>query len=155
MADTGPKSIGETLFEPSPSEVITCLSGGAITIGEVVKLSAAMTATEVPTVVEGTADCIPYGVALKAASASGKYIPILKRGWVKLTAGGAITAGYNIKAGATGLAVVATIGIIGGTTAVLSHAATGNGVEGNIHLGIAETAASNNGDTFLAFINVG
>jgi len=157
MADTGPKSLGETLFTPNPADIITCKSGAAIAKGAAVKLSAAMGADGVPTVIITAAlNDLGYGVALKAASAANEYIPVLKTGWVKMTAGGAITLGAPIKATSAGkvVAAVNTVTIPSGATTVLSSSAQPSmTVESGVAFGIAETTAAADGDTFMARID--
>lgn len=135
MADTGPKSLGEMLFSPGPADIITCKSGAAIAKGLLVKLSVAMGADSNPTVIitAATGD-VAYGVALKAALAAGEYIPVLKVGWVKLSAGAAITLGAILKATSAGQAMVAAAA----------------GLEA---CGVAETTAAAINDTFMARVD--
>jgi len=156
MGDTGPKALGEVLQAYNPSEVITCKAGAAIAKGQIVKLSAAMGVDGVPTVVITAAtNDFAYGVALDAA-VSGAYLRVLKVGWVKITAGGAIAAGAAIKAGANGkaLAAVSTVSIPSGATTVLSSSAQPSmTVESGVACGIAETSASADNDTFMARID--
>lgn len=83
--------------------VITCKAGGAITKGTFVKLS---DATDLG-VVTATDKANVLGVAMKAASASGEYIPICVRGLVKMKLGSAVSgtlaAGKALKSDADGL----------------------------------------------------
>jgi len=152
VTDTGPGSLGDLIFKVADHNIITAKAGGTIAKGDVVTLNAAMGADAIPEVVQGTANAIPYGVALKAAS-SGEYIPVLKKGYVKLKCSAAISAGAWIKAGATGKAAPAVATLPAGGTAVTSTAATAP-VEGNRVLGKAETAAGDDTSTFVAYVDV-
>ena len=144
-ADSWPYS---TLGEPvGIYDAITAKASGAITKGQIVKLSAATVPPDGPVVATAGAGDIPFGVAMQDI-ADGKTGKILKRGRVKVRAGGAISVGDHVKAGATGYVVTAIAGVIAGTTAVLSHAATGL-VDGFLACGVAETAAVANGDDLL------
>ena len=76
--------------------VHTFLAGSAITKGQLVKLSDGTNLEVVP----ATLNSNVIGVALKAASSSGEYIPVLLHGIVKLTLGtvtGTLAAGSALK----------------------------------------------------------
>jgi len=82
--------------------VITCKAGGAITKGRFVKLSDAtdLTVTQI-----STAGDPVLGVAMKAASAAGEYIPVCIRGVVKMKLGtvtGTLAAGSAVDSDANG-----------------------------------------------------
>lgn len=82
--------------------VVTCLSGAAITKGVFVKISSGT--GEIPTVVTATANSGVLGVALKSA-ASGEYIPVLIQGITKMTLGavtGTLAAGSAVCSDANG-----------------------------------------------------
>ena len=85
----------------APPVILTCKSGGAITKGDFVKLSDATDFT----VVAAGANADVLGVAMKAASASGEYIPVCIFGVVKMEAGGTVTAGNAVASNAEGLPV--------------------------------------------------
>jgi len=90
---------GEMLGE---GVVITCKAGAAITKGRFVKLS---DATDM-SVMTATATSNVLGVAMKAASAAGEYIPVCVRGDVKMKLGtvtGTLAAGSAVKSNANGL----------------------------------------------------
>jgi len=124
MGNTSPVGLGETLH--TPEWVETCKAGGTITKGQVVKLSSAPGSDGIATVAAAAATEIAYGVALRNAS-SGDYIPVLKRGYVTVTAAGSVTAGGYIKPAAGGKVQAATA----------------------FEMGWAVTGASNDGDTLL------
>lgn len=126
MGNSSPVGLGETLF--TPELVITAKVGGTSTLnkGQVVKLSSAMGTDGIPTVVAAAAGETAYGVALRTG-AVGEYIPILKRGYVTVTAAGSITAGALVKPAAAGKVQTATA----------------------FEMGWAETGASADGDTLL------
>jgi len=95
--------LGETL---GPEAVIvTCLSGEAITKGDFVKLSDATTFA----VVAATAESVIFGVAMKATTGSGEYIPVCVFGRVKMECGATVTAGYPVKSDSAGLPLNATV----------------------------------------------
>lgn len=81
-------AIGET---DDPNAVIeTYLAGAAITKGDPVYLSA----TETVTGAAAAQDCI--GIAVKSQATVGGPVPVLIKGRVKVTAGGAITLGKRV-----------------------------------------------------------
>ncbi|MFQ6094702.1 MAG: capsid cement protein [Candidatus Bathyarchaeia archaeon] len=92
--------LGEAVA-PVPPIMLTCKSGGAITKGDFVKLSDAQDFT----VVSAGANDDVLGVAAKAASAAGEYIPVCIFGIVKMEAGGAVTAGNAVASNSEGLPV--------------------------------------------------
>jgi len=83
--------------------VVTCKAGGAITKGRLVKLS---DATDLTVAQIATAGDPPLGVAMKAASGAGEYIPVCVRGIVKMKLGtvtGTLAAGSAVDSDANGL----------------------------------------------------
>jgi len=131
MANTSPVGLGETLH--TPEWVETCKAGGSISKGQAVKLSSAPGADGIATVVATTAVTeVGYGVALKSG-ASGDYIPVLKQGYVTVTAAGAINAGGTISVAANGKVAAQST---------------------NPFFGYAITAASADGDTLLVRVVV-
>lgn len=91
--------LGEAI---GPEAVIhTCKSGGAITKGDFVKLSDAQDFT----VAAAGANDDVFGVAMKAASAAGEYIPVCIFGRVKMECGGTVTAGNAVASNSEGLPV--------------------------------------------------
>jgi len=95
----GNVDLGETIgYE---AVVITCKAGGAITKGVFVKLSDGQDLTVVP----AAANDDVLGVAMKAASASGEYIPVCVFGRVKMECGGTVTAGNAVASNSEGLPV--------------------------------------------------
>jgi hypothetical protein len=108
-------------------------AGGSITKGQVVAFSGSMTVVAASAATDQTA-----GVALRSAS-SGQTLPVLVKGVVKVTAGGAITVG-NVVTGSTGGKVAA----VGGTWAATM---------GGAMLGQALNAASADGDLILVRVN--
>jgi len=84
--------------------VITCKAGGVIAKGSFVKLS---DATDL-SVVAATDKANVLGTAMKAAAASGEYIPVCVRGIVKMKLGSAVSgtlaAGTALRSDADGYA---------------------------------------------------
>jgi len=83
--------------------VITCKAGASITKGRLVKLS---DATDLTVAQISTAKDPPFGVAMKAASAAGEYIPVCVRGVVKMKLGtvtGTLVAGSAVLSNNAGL----------------------------------------------------
>lgn len=148
MADTHPEvDPGEDVYGNAITATFT--AGGAINAGDLVTVGA-----NDMEVVQAGADGIVVGVAMKAA-ASGDAVPVLLRGVTKVQAGGAITRGSKIKAGANGKVVTAvtTVTIPAGGTAVTSDVAQPTmTVEAGIACGVALESASADGDYILALI---
>lgn len=90
--------------------LVTCRAGVAITKGRFVKLSDSVDFT----VVTAGAGEVVFGVAGKAASAAGDYIPVCVFGRVKMDTGGNITAGNRVQSDAAGLPVVHSTGAVAG-----------------------------------------
>jgi len=132
-------------------DAITAKAGAAITKGQIVKLTAATDPKDGPTVQPAGAGEVAFGVAMQDI-ANGAIGKILKRGRVKVTAGGAISAPAFVKPGATGkvVAAVTTVTIPSGATAVTSTSAQPSmNIEGFLACGVAETDASADNDTLL------
>ena len=92
--------LGEAVGPVAPT-ILTCKSGGAITKGDFVKLSDAQ---DFMVVAAGANEDV-LGVAMKAASGSGEYIPVCVFGVVKMEAGGTVTAGNAVASNSEGLPV--------------------------------------------------
>lgn len=91
MADLSGKTwmaIGET--DDPNAEIVTFAAGAAVTKGDPVYLSASETVTPAA----AAQDCI--GVAVKSQATVGGPVPVLRRGRVKVAAGGAITLGKAV-----------------------------------------------------------
>ena len=149
MADLFPAlALGDCLDE-AQAKVINIKVGATVAKGQAVK-SHTHTVGELCSVQPADLGDKALGIALKGGEV-GESIPVMFRGIVKMMAGGVITIGSPVKAGATGVVVVAAtiVTIPTGATAVTSTSANPSiTVESGIAFGIAlQTFAD--GDTGL------
>lgn len=112
--------------------IVTCVCGGAVAKGNLVTVTAGE--NKIPIVTVATATSTTFGVALKAGT-TGKYIPVLRLGRVKVYAGGAVTAGAGVKSDANARAIAALAANVG------------------ITAGQAEMSAGEANDQFIIFVS--
>jgi len=143
--------LGENI---GPGTALSFKAQNAITKGQAVKMST-HTAGEIGSVDVAGAGDKAIGVAIKDTAAGG-YVPVLVQGGpVKVTAGGAISIGAPVKAGATGkvVAAVRTVTIPSGATTVTSTSAQPSmNVEAGLAFALALQTAAADGDTFLILV---
>jgi len=133
--------LGEALVE---GQKLSFEANAAITKGEAVKLVAV--AGDLPKVDVAGAGDKAIGIAAKA-TAQGEQCPVYGDGSiVKVTAGGAITAGQKVQAGATGKVVVSALDAPASYTEAAMQTELDK-VENRF--GIALQSPTADGDTFL------